>query len=191
MTEEIKTRIHELAVRQIVADFQSIKEKCIGESIYGFGLGLVEDITGFFSAANTVESLKRKLLEEDDKDDISSFWLISEWGYEGTDDNTLYEFLATFIFNIEDGKYESAVKDYEEVLTNALKTCDEQGVFGKGQERENIIVYLHYADAANEDLDDISSEQINSTASHQLFKERWNSEKDNLTKVIQRKIDEL
>ncbi len=189
MTEEIKNKIHDLAVKQIIADFEQIKQKSIGETIYGFGLGVVGDITGFFSAGNTIESLKKSIIEYGDKEiDESDFWCISEWKYEGTDDNTLYEFLATFIYDIEDEKYDSVRKDYENTLIKALKTCDEKGVFGKGKEREDIIVYLHYADAHDEDIDDISSGQINSEMSHLLFKERWNDEKNNMTKIIMRKI---
>ena len=190
MTEEIKNHIHDLAVKQIIADFQLIKEKSIGETIYGFGLGIVGDITGFFSAGNTIESLKRSLINSAEEEiDPSDFWCISEWEYEGIDDNTLYEFLATFIYDIEDDMYNSVMKDYETTLIKALKSCDKKGIFGKGKEREDIIVYLHYADAHDENMDDISSEQINPKNKHLLFKERWNDEKNNLTKIIQEKIN--
>jgi hypothetical protein len=188
MTEEIKNRIHNLAVKQIISDFKFIKERSLGESIYGFGLGLVGDITGFFSAANTIESLKKTLSKEDDNEDISSFWYISEWEYEGTKDNTLYEFLATFIYDLKEDEYDSVMKNYEEILIKALQTCDEKGIFGIGKDRDDIIVYLHYADATDEDIDDISSEQINQPYFHNLFKERWNTEKNNLTKVIEKRM---
>ncbi len=191
MTEEIKKRIHDLAVKQIIADFDSIKEKSNGETIYGFGLGIVEDITGFFSSGNTLESVKRKRTQDGEEFDSSDLWYISEWEYEGTDDNTLYEFLATFIYDIEDGKYESAMKDYENTLIEALKTCDKKGIFGKGEERENIIVYLHYADAADEDVDDKSSEQINPKNIHSLFRKRWNDKENNLTKIILEKTKNI
>lgn len=191
MTEDIKCKIHDLAVKQIIADFDQIKEKSIGETIYGFGLGIVGDITGFFSAGNTIESIKRTLIKNGEYFDSSDLWYISEWEYEGTDDNRLYEFLATFIYDIKDDKYDLAIKDYENMLIKALKTCDKKGVFGKGKERESIIVYLHYADATDEDIDEISSEQINSKNSHLLFKERWNDGKNNLTKIILEKIKTL
>jgi len=184
MTETIKKKIHDLAVQQIIADFAYIQEKSKGETIYGFGLGIVGDITGFFSAGNTIESIQRKLTQNKEKFHASEIWYISEWEYSGTDDNTLYQFLAAFIDDIEDEKYDAAMKDYEKTLIKALKTCDEKGIFGTKEERENIIVYLHYADATNEDIDDNSSEQINPKNIHMLFKERWNDEKNNLTKLI-------
>lgn len=188
MKDEIKNKIHDLAVMQITSDFEFIKEQSAGETIYGYGIGIVGDITGFFSAANTLESLKRILSKDDD---VYSYWLISEWEYEGRNNNKLYEFLATFIYDIEDGNYSSIMKDYENVLIKALKTCDKKGVFGEGKERENIIVYLHYADATNEDIDDLSSEQINPKDKHLLFIERWNDEKDNLTKIIKKRVEAL
>ncbi|MEW7280415.1 DUF4303 domain-containing protein, partial [Aquimarina sp. 2201CG1-2-11] len=191
MTEETKNTIHDLAVKKIIADFDFIKEKSNGETIYGFGLGIVGDITGFFSAGNTIESIKRKLTQDGEEFDSSDLWYISEWEYEGTNDNTLYKFLATFIYDIEDGKYESAMKDYEDTLIKALKTCDKKGIFGKGEERENIIVYLHYADATDENVDDNSSEQINPENIHSLFKQRWNDENNNLTKIILEKTENI
>jgi len=50
MTEEIINTIHDLAVKQIIADFKQIKEKTKGETLYAFAIGIVGDITGFFSA---------------------------------------------------------------------------------------------------------------------------------------------
>lgn len=187
MIEEVKNKIHDLAVKQIMADYQLIKEKSAGETIYAFGLGIVGDITGFFSAGNTLEALIRN----SDDLDPSDFWYISEWEYEGTDDNTLYEFLATFIYEIEDDSYDSVMKEYERILINALKTCDEKGIFGKGKEREEIVVFLQYADATDETIDDTSSKQVNPPNIHLLFKERWNSEKNNLTKILMSKLDNI
>jgi hypothetical protein len=185
MTQEIKNKIHELAVNQIITDFEYIKEQSKGETLYGFGLGMVEDITGFFSAGNTINTIKESILKNgDDEFHESYIWYISEWKYFGIDNNTLYEFLATFIDDIEDEKYDSYRKEYEKILMQALKTCDEKGVFGKDKEREDLIIYLHYADAYDEDIDELSSEQINPKGMHLLFKERWNDKKNNLTKII-------
>jgi len=136
--------------------------------------------------------LKRTLISyKNDDFDPSYFWNIPEWEYEGIDDNTLYKFLATFIYVIEDEKYESVMKDYENTLIEALKTCEKNEVFGKGKVRESIIVYLQYTDATDEEVDDISSKQINPKNIHSLFKERWNSETNNLTKTITNKIKTL
>jgi Domain of unknown function (DUF4303) len=185
MTQEIKNKIHELAVNQIITDFEYIKEQSKGETLYGFGLGMVEDITGFFSAGNTINTIKESILKNgDDEFHESYIWYISEWKYFGIDNNTLYEFLATFIDDIEDEKYDSYRKEYEKILMQALKTCDEKGVFGKDKERADLIIYLHYADAYDEDIDELSSEQINPKGMHLLFKERWNDKKNNLTKII-------
>jgi hypothetical protein len=185
MTQEIKNKIHELAVNQIITDFEYIKEQSKGETLYGFGLGMVEDITGFFSAGNTINNIKESVVKNgDDELDESAIWYISEWKYFGIADNTLYAFLATFIYDIEDGKYDSYRKEYEKILIQALKTCDDKGVFGKDKEREDLIIYLHYADAYDEDIDELSSEQINPKGLHLLFKERWNDKKSNLTKII-------
>lgn len=182
MTEETKNKIHDLAVKQIITDFKLIKEEAElkGESLYGYAIGIVGNITGFFSAGNTIESLKRTLNKYKEKNfHPSYYWSIPEWEYSGDNNNCLYKFLSTFIYDIEDNKYKSTIKDYENTLIRALKTCNEKGVFGKGKERENIIIYLQYADATNENIDEIASEQINPKNIHLLFKKRWNSKENN------------
>ncbi len=192
MTEDRKNKIYELAVNQITKDFMAMKEKANSknEKLYGFGIGIVGDITGFFSAGNSVESLVRVLVVYGEEFDPYYIWGISEWGYQ-EGDNTLYQYLETFIYDIEDDNYNSERRDYENILIKALKTCSENGVFGIGEERESIVVYLHYADAFDEDIDDVSSAQINSKASHTLFKDRWNEETHSLTNVIQEKVKAL
>ncbi len=188
MNEEIKNKIHDLAVKQIIEDFELIKEKTKNETLYGYAIGIVGDITGFFSAGNTVESLNRTLIRYEEKDfHPSSFWCIPEWEYSGIGDNEV----STFINGIKDEEYDSTMKDYENTLIRALKTCENKGVFGIGKERENLVIYLQYADATDEDIDDISSEQINPKNIHLLFKERWNDKANSLTKIITEKVKTL
>lgn len=180
-----KNKIHALAVEQIKKDVKALKEQSRGESIYAFGLGIVSEITGFFLAANTLEALSKRLAQKGGEEDVSFFWHLSEWAYSETADNKLYEYLATFLQDIKPNEYEKALADYANTLIKALKTCDEQGIFGEGEARKNVIVYIQYADASDENFDEISSKQINAPEQHLLFKERWNVKKNNLTKQVQ------
>ena len=67
MNEETKNTIHDLAVKQITTDFELIKKKTNKETLYGYAIGIVGDITGFYSAGNTIESLKRTLISYEEK----------------------------------------------------------------------------------------------------------------------------
>ncbi len=196
ITKEIENTIHDLAVKQITADFAAIKENAHSnhEQLYAFATGIVADVTGFFSVGNTVESLKRILEKYEEKDfHASYFWWISNWEYKGINDNALFNFLdQTFYsddFNWE--KMDILRKAYEPILIKALKTCDKNGVFGIGKERENIVIYIQYVDSCDENFDDISSEQVNPKNIHLLFKERWNDKQENLTKIITQKLKAL
>lgn len=196
ITEKIKDKIHDLAVEQITADFEFIKNnaKSRNETLYGFAIGIVADVTGFFSTGNTLESLVRILNKYEERNfHPSYFWWIPDWEYKGTGNNELYKFLdKTFYTSDFDwSKMESFRKIYEQILLKSLETCNELGVFGKGEERNNIIVYIQYVDSCDENLDDIASEQINSQNNHLLFKERWNNKTNNLTKIITDKIKTL
>lgn len=194
MTKEIKDKIHDLAVKQIINDFAHIKEITDSkkEDLYGYAIGIVGDITGFYSAGNTIESLNRTLIRYEESDfHPSYFWYIPEWEYTGIDDNELYKYLSTFIYDIPDGQYANVMRDYENTLIKALKTCNTNGVFGNGKEREKIVIYLQYSDATDEDIDDIASEQVNPKNIHLLFKNRWDNQTNNLTKEIMEKLKKL
>ncbi len=78
-------------------------------------------------------------------------------------------------------------KEYEEILIEILKECKEKELFD-----EQTVVYLHYADCFNEDIDDISSEIINSEELHNSFLNRWSENKENnLSEIIMNKVKNI
>ncbi len=187
MKSEEKIKLKELALKNITENFKTIKKKAKNETLYGFGVGLVEDLTGFFTVANTIESLKRQKIENG-KLDKYYLWYISEWEYGGeySDNNAIYNLLSeiTKDFDFFDERYDVIRKEYEEILIETLKECKEKGLFD-----EQIVVYLHYADCFNENIDDISSKIINSEKLHNLFLNRWSENKENnLTEIIMDKV---
>ena len=193
MTPTQWQQIPDLAVANITQSFLHMRAQAANERFYGFCLGLVEDLCGFFCAGNTLESLQRVLDDEED-DDSGWFWYISEWAYEGVDDNNAVHHAITALDTETDDdpeQYAQLCRDYEQCLIAALKTCDNNGLFGAERTAGEMVLYLHYADASDETIDNTSSAQLNPPALHQAFLQRWNQNASNsLTDLIRDRLDD-
>ncbi|MDR1075179.1 MAG: DUF4303 domain-containing protein [Xanthomonadaceae bacterium] len=177
--------LHDLAVESITAGFGAIRRRCGDEQMYGFALGLVEDITGFFCAGNTLEALGRKVENQDleQEDIVYLAWAASEWEYQDHQyldvgqASRVRRFVTaeyekgTPVGERDGGYFEAFTRQYHETLIEALKTCDRDGLFGTGEERENLVVFLDSVDDAYPDLMEISSARINPELSHQWIVE--------------------
>lgn len=192
MTPAQWQHIHDLAVANITASFRHMRTEAAGEHFYAFGLGLVEDLCGFFCAANTLESLQRVLADDEDHDS-GWFWYLSEWMYEGVDDdNAVHNAITALDSDHDEAAYAALCRDYEQCLTAALQTCDANGLFGNERATGQMVLYLHYADACDETLDERTSVQLNPPALHRQFARRWDeTANDSLTALIRERLDNL
>lgn len=198
LTDKQKQQIHDFAVAEITEAMADIRHKTGDEKIYAFALGLVEYPCGFFCAANTVEALAQSLEEDDDAEteDTLWFWYPSEWKYDGNfADNRVHQTITAISRRIEDDdqiRYTQLRHDYQDCLIAALKTCDERGVFGKERARGELVLYVHYVDIFDEEVDDQSSAILNSAALHQAFVQRWDEDiSGSLTATVRAWVDDL
>lgn len=198
LTEKQKQYIHDLAVTEITEAMADIRSKTGDEEIYAFALGLVEYPSGFFCAANTVEALARALENDDDDEteDTLWFWYPSEWLYDGHfSDNRVHQAITIISEHIEDDdqiRYAQLRQDYQHCLISALQTCDRNGVFGDERRRGNMVLYVHYADIFDEDLDDQSSAVLNPPALHHAFLQRWDEDvAGSLTAIVREWVEDL
>lgn len=182
LTDKQKLHIQHLAVAEITEAMANIRSKTRQEHIYAFALGLVEYPCGFFCAANTVQALARALEQDDDPDteDAVWFWYPSEWIYDGQfTDNRVHQAIKTISENIDDDNPLGDAQlrhDYQQCLIAALQTCDAQGIFGAERARGEMVLYLHYVDIFDEDIDDQSSALLNPPALHHAFLQRWDEQ---------------
>ena len=181
LTDKQKQHIHDLAVAEITEAMADIRHKTGNERIYAFALGLVEYPCGFFCAANTVEALAQSLEQDDDNEEDSIwFWYPSEWVYDGQfTDNRVHQAIKVIGEHLDDDDqigYAQLRHDYQECLIAALQPCDAQGIFGAERARGEMVLFLHYVDIFDEDVDDQSSAILNPPALHHAFLQRWDEE---------------
>lgn len=197
LTDKQKQHIHDLAVAEITEAMADIRHKTGNERIYAFALGLVEYPCGFFCAANTVEALARSLEQDDDNEEDSIwFWYPSEWVYDGQfTDNRVHQAIKIIGEHLDDDDqigYAQLRHDYQECLIAALQTCDAQGIFGAERARGEMVLFLHYVDIFDEDVDDQSSTILNPPALHHAFLQRWDEEiSGSLKATLRGWVDEL
>lgn len=198
LTEKQKQHIHDLAVMEITEAMDDIRSKTGDEQIYAFALGLVEYPCGFFCAANTVEALAQSLEQDDDAEteDTLWFWYPSEWLYDGHFGNQrVHQAISIISDHIDDDdqiRYTQLRHDYQDCLIAALQTCDANGVFGAERARGEMVLYLHYVDIFDEDVDDQSSARLNPPHLHQAFVQRWDEEiSGSLTAMVRVWVDDL
>lgn len=198
LTEKQRQHIHDLAVAEITEAMADIRSKTGEEQIYAFALGLVEYPCGFFCAANTVEALAQALEHDDDDDteDALWFWYPSEWLYDGNfSDNRVHQAISIIGDHIDDDdqiRYTELRHDYQNCLIAALQTCDQRGVFGAERARGEMVLYLHYVDIFDEDVDDQSSAMLNPPVLHNAFIQRWDEDvSGSLTATVRKWVDDL
>ncbi len=202
ITKENTDSIYKSAIKEITANFNDIKAQAEGETLYAFGLALLDDFyVEFRCAGNSIESLAKIMQGKDITEDkgieyyAGYFWRLDEWYYSGkcNVENSSGDLLESIIDEVDDREeYNKVRQEYEQILINALQYCDKNGVFGTGKEREQLVIYVHYADDYADDvISDYSAKILNSENTYNLFKERYNRNSDNLTKVIFNKVENL
>lgn len=72
----------------------------------------------------------------------------------------------------ENGEYAALAGLYEERIILCLQRLRGEGELRNAQ-GEELWVWVHYADASNEDIDDTSFARLNDRATAELFGKRW------------------
>lgn len=181
--QETKNRILDLAITQIISDYLSIKDKAQDERLYAFSLGIVYELTRFYTAANSIEYLKELDASQTDLHE-SLIWYTSEWKYSENGDNTVYKELSSISDEIKDFHLNKIMDEYIGLLIEALLKCKEVGLFDSSESDLPIVLFIQYADAHDENIENYSSAILNAPEVDLLFKNRWDASKENLTKNI-------
>lgn len=164
MNLEKSKHIQTLAENQIRQDFQNLKEKIEqdGKTILGFYCEFVDDYYAVANFAITKEDFENC---DDNESLLSAVWSgeceIYEPDFTPMNTNAenwldnqseLYKeaYLWGHSDNDENGEiYQNIRKEFEKCMINALKNCDEMGVFGNRGEN-GILLFSYYADDYDE-----------------------------------------
>ena len=176
------------------AAFEWLREHHAHEQFYAVGLGMVEDICGFFIVGNTLERLADLHAEiTKESDQMYYDWSISEWyGDEFKGLPNLVHNAATAISDDldDDDAYDAFRVTYQNHILNVLADMRGQGLLQNAQ-GEELWVWVQYADAYDEDFDDVSFARLNPPELSALFQRRYDAKHANLSQVLQTRLNNL
>ena len=178
------------------AAFDWLRSHHQDEHLYAVGLGMVEDICGFFIVGNTLErlaDLHAETAKESAEDQIYYDWSISEWyGDEFEGLPNLVHNAATAISDDldDDDAYDAFRVTYQNHILNVLADMRGQGLLQNAQ-GEELWVWVQYADAYDEDFDDVSFARLNAPELSSLFALRYQPNKHNLSHVLRERLQAL
>ena len=178
------------------AAFDWLRSHHQDEHLYAVGLGMVEDICGFFIVGNTLErlaDLHAETAKESEEEQIYYDWSISEWyGDEFEGLPNLVHNAATAISDDldDDDAYDTFRVTYQNHILNVLADMRGQGLLQNAQ-GEELWVWVQYADAYDEDFDDVSFARLNAPELSSLFALRYQPNKHNLSHVLRERLQAL
>ena len=177
------------------AAFDWLRSHHQDEHLYAVGLGMVEDICGFFIVGNTLErlaDLHAETAKESAEDQIYYDWSISEWyGDEFEGLPNLVHNAATALSNgLDDDVYDAFRVTYQDHILHVLADMRGQGLLQNAQ-GEELWVWVQYADAYDEDFDDVSFARLNAPELSSLFALRYQPNKHNLSHVLRERLQTL
>lgn len=182
-----QTRLYQVIYKDIQEACEELKQKTLGQYLQIVGLGFVEDLCGYFTVGMT--------LEEFSKFDQELVWFISEWSV-GTHPNNnvhhqiygLYEQLGD---ECTEEQYIGLRQMYQNTVIQVLQDLRAEGQL-KNQQDDEIIFILQYADAFDEDFEEVSFPKINPTELVSLFAHRFKqNDSVNLYDFLLRKYQAL
>ena len=178
------------------AAFDWLRSHHQDEHLYAVGLGMVEDICGFFVVGNTLErlaDLHAEIAKESADDQMYYTWSISEWyGDEFKGLPNLVHNAATAISDDldDDDAYDAFRVTYQDHILHVLADMRGRGLLQNAQ-GEELWVWVQYADAYDEDFDDVSFARLNSPELSKLFTLRYQPKKLSLNHVLQERLQAL
>ncbi len=139
-----------------------------GERIYAFALYTDDGAMSVCAAANTEEAFAAQGVTSK-----HTRWSPEEWAYEGVGDDELQpscELLADKVFEVPDEEFSAFQEKVTRVLVEALQALEAEGLFGRGAERERLVIFAWVSDSAQgKQLRKRSAQQLNPAAALKGF----------------------
>ncbi|MDM1765842.1 MULTISPECIES: hypothetical protein [unclassified Acinetobacter] len=185
MTE--KTNLYLTIYQDIQDACAELKQETLGQHLQIIGLGLVEDLCGYFVVGMT--------LEEFSQFDQELVWFISEWSIEASHNNHVHQQIQRLYEQLgeeyTEEQYIELRQHYQNTIIQVLQDLRKEGKL-QNQQGDEMIFILQYADAFDEDFEEISFAQINPSEYISLFSQRFKQKKgDNLHDFLLEKYKNL
>jgi len=176
--DRLKTMFSEV----IESDFATAVQQVGDESIYAFAVYITDDLVAPSSALNTEAAYIRAVEKDDSARHPGYRWYYGEWPdwpfpWETSDAWGLINNELERLWDTYDGEASVIPQDEDEPLTeyqgrilqvivDSLAECSDKGVFGRGEVREKVVVFLTLTDNDRSvAVEDWSARQINPESS--------------------------
>jgi hypothetical protein len=177
-----------------------LREKTAGEHLYAVVVGLVEDLSGFFVAGQTLE--EADAAEGDEAARAYLWWSPEEWPltFDDPTDTDLGRVTSALWAladtasggrEVDDATYAALRGAYEERIVRALERLRDEGEL-RTESGEPLWAWLHYVDEFDEAIDDRTFARIQGNpALTEKFALRFGTRADSLTAVLAERIAAL
>ncbi len=146
--------------------FTNLLEAHPDEQFYAFSLYTDDDVTSVYSSANSEEEYQQAIIkfkeafdeDEMEKADLNSLrWAYVEWAYDCFG-KVYFEDLNNLLGDINQNKAEMTINDFimhKKQVLNALITAlydlNKEGLFGDGEDREQVTVFASTSDCDSDE----------------------------------------
>lgn len=176
-------RLDEAILTTLGASITSLQEQ--DPDLVFVACGMVEDLTGFFVTGTGRAWITG--LEGSTQDRATYLWYPSEWPLAGEDPGdqapgrvtkAIWELSGTQTMldgtgqELEDDQYSALRESYVERIVLAIEQLRGQGALRNSHGQE-LWIWVHSADASDEELDDRTFARLNSPDLAALFSQRW------------------
>jgi len=159
--------------------FSKIIENIPNETIYAFILYTDEDCYTILPAANSLEKLKEKMLENENGDPISLAeckWSSAEWAYEAAHADKFVEISRALSEAsgkaVKSGNFNDFKARTHHCMINALQRMDKENFFDN--RRDGLILYISSSDHDESiKIEDFSAKKLNSKQKYEPFLRRY------------------
>lgn len=170
-----KTNLYLTIYQDIQEACEELRQKTLGQYLQIVGLGFVEDPCGYFTVGMT--------LEEFSQFDQELIWFISEWSVGTTPNNRVHQQIYGLYEQLgeeyTEEQYIELRQHYQNTIIQVLQDLRKEGKL-QNQQGDEIIFILQYADAFDEDFEEVSFPKINPVELVPLFAHRFKKNSMNL-----------
>jgi len=161
--------------------FKKIQQEKPNERFFAFVLLTLDDVLSCYAYANSYESHRRTIekynIKPETKEEEHYKWSPQEWEYECITRekfDEVYDYSEQILKDIDGDNFYQYKLDFIECMENALMQLDKEGIFGTGEKRDEITLFLTVSDSfMAEEVEKKSCKKLNSPVVYEVFKKRF------------------
>jgi uncharacterized membrane protein YebE (DUF533 family) len=171
--EELRKLISEATLKF----FCDLRETHTDEDFYAYALYTDSSAMTVLPSVNSTQKLQQIIEKAEDKT-LSSLayykWATSEWAYEGGQTDGFREISKKLRNSADRECFDQFKQKVLQTMIAALKALDEDGVFGTGVQREQVVLFITIVDDNDaEKIENESAKLLNPFSIYDIFIRRY------------------